>query len=159
MQSNLATVLCHELYMYSSQESLQLQCNLLLKDSMSQNTTYAKLPKFTHMCTNYRFESFTVQNLKSTVFCDGIPCSNRIARNVEPPPYWRTGNHLPGPLFHSHDVEGTLLQMSVISHQTNVPITEDSNCQHNSKLINRLCYSLQQTMFSSYPVCSVHVVC
>ena len=121
MQSNLATVLCHELCMYSSQESLQLHCNLLLKNSMSQNTTHAELLKFTHMCTNYRFESFTAQTLQSTVFCDGIQCSNRIAKIVVPPPYWRTGNHLPGPLSHSHDRNGTLLQMSVISHQTNVP--------------------------------------
>ena len=101
--------------------SLQLQCNLLLIDSVSQNTTSAELLKFIPMCINYSFESFTALTLKSAVFCGGIPCFNRIARNVVPSPYWRTGNHLPGPLFHSHDGNGTLLQMSVISHQTNVP--------------------------------------
>jgi hypothetical protein len=122
MQSNLATVLCHQLCMDRPQESLQLQCNLLLKDLISRNTTYAELLKFTHLCINYRFESFTALTLnKSTVFCDGIPCSNRIAKNAVPPPYCRTGNHLPGPLFHSRDGNGTLLQMSVVSHQTNVP--------------------------------------
>jgi hypothetical protein len=50
--------------MYSSQESLQMQCNLLLKDSVSQNKTFAELLKFTHMCINFRSKSVTALTLK-----------------------------------------------------------------------------------------------
>jgi hypothetical protein len=54
--SNPANVLCHKLCMHSSEESLQLQCNLLLIDSVSQNTASAELLKLMYMCINYDFK-------------------------------------------------------------------------------------------------------